>query len=174
MTAPAVSYLEIKLDDRTVVGQPRPEDQGRLIGLAAAGALTLSIEPSKLDTEGHGLSTDVAVDVEGHALTLRLPNATDATALRRALAVGALTATVAFGAVAAASMHQPSDVVAPPAPVAPAAPAAAPARDLATLREDRLAAIENTAGSTGEVSGTTSEAPPETRDTRSGPLEFDR
>jgi hypothetical protein len=53
------------------------------------------------------LSGDVAVDVEGHAMVLRLPHAADAAALRRALAAGAITATI-LGAGALAALNPPA------------------------------------------------------------------
>jgi hypothetical protein len=170
--------LAIQIDGRTIFAQPRPEDAGRLAELYSEGQ-TLQIEPSSLDTEGHGLSSEIAVDVEGHAITLRLPNTDDAAALRRALAVGALAATIAIGGVTAAALSQ-----APAAPVAPAqVPAVdAPSRsvDLATLREQRLAKAEDSSGaSTGASTdatspSTASDSQSGTRESRSGPLEFDR
>lgn len=45
-------------------------------------------------TVGHAQPTFVPIDVEGHLIVLRLPTAADADALRRALAIGALTATL--------------------------------------------------------------------------------
>ena len=93
----AQAQFAITLDGRTLVAEPRPEDQTALDELLRRGT-DITIAQSDSDTEGHVLAADeISVDVEGHAMTLRLPNATDAAALRRALAVGALTATVAIG-----------------------------------------------------------------------------
>ncbi len=101
-------------DGRQLIAAPRPEDKDRL-ELVADQTLRISSPSSEFDTAAHGLSGDVVVDVEGHAMTLRLPTAADAETLRRALAAGAITATiVAAGAIAAFGGN----------PVAPAAPAA--------------------------------------------------
>jgi len=89
--------LQITIDGRTYVAEPRPEDQQTLEQLLSRGE-EVTIAQSAGDTEGHVLAADeIALDVEGHAMTLRLPAAGDAAALRRALALGALTATVAIG-----------------------------------------------------------------------------
>lgn len=89
--------FQITVDGRTIAAQPRPEDRETLERLLA-GDTDVTIRQSDKDTEGHGLAGDeILVDVEGHAMTLRLPAAADAAALRRALAVGALTASVAIG-----------------------------------------------------------------------------
>ena len=89
--------LQIAVDGRTIAAQPRPEDQETLERLLARGE-DITISQSDGDTEGHALAADeIFVDVEGHAMTLRLPVAGDATAMRNALAVGVLTATVAIG-----------------------------------------------------------------------------
>src|SRR6476661_10633309 len=89
--------FQFSIDGRTIAAQPRPEDQSTLDELLRRGA-NVTVSQSDKDTEGHGLTGDeIEVDVEGHAMTLRLPTTGDAAALRRALAVGALTATVAIG-----------------------------------------------------------------------------
>jgi hypothetical protein len=89
--------LQITIDGRTYVAEPRPEDQQTLEQLLSRGE-DVTIAQTDGDTEGHVLAADeIALDVEGHAMTLRLPAAGDAAALRRALAVGALTATFAIG-----------------------------------------------------------------------------
>ena len=89
--------LQITVEGRTYVAEPRPEDQQTLEQLLSRGE-DITIAQSDGDTEGHVLAADeISLDVEGHAMTLRLPAAGDAAALRRALAVGALTATVAIG-----------------------------------------------------------------------------
>jgi hypothetical protein len=120
--------LAIQLDDgRVVVATPKPEDQESLakldkdiVFLTASGAY---------DTSGHGYGDLVELDVEGHAITLRLPTPADAEAVRRALAIGAVTATiVAAGAIAA--LQGPA---APPQAMPQAAPAA-PAVDMMPSR----------------------------------------
>jgi hypothetical protein len=89
--------LQITVEGRTYVAEPRPEDQQTLEQLLSRGE-DITIAQSDGDTEGHVLAADeISLDVEGHAMTLRLPAAGDAAALRRALAVGALTATFAIG-----------------------------------------------------------------------------
>jgi hypothetical protein len=89
--------LQIMIDGRTFVAEPRPEDQQTLEQLLSRGE-DITISQSDGDTEGHILAADeISLDVEGHAMTLRLPVAGDAAALRRALAVGTLTMTVAIG-----------------------------------------------------------------------------
>jgi hypothetical protein len=105
-------------DGRTVIAAPRPEDKDRL---ELMGQQTLTIGPSvDYDTAGHGFGSDVMVDVEGHAMTLRLPTPADAEALRRALAAGAITATIVAAGVIA-SMQ--GNTGAPAAPAAGADPA---------------------------------------------------
>ena len=102
----AQAQFTITVDGRSVVAQPRPEDQATIDELLRRGA-NVTIAQTDADTEGHTLAGDeIFVDVEGHAMTLRLPTAGDAVALRRALAVGALTATVAIGGFAAGSFAQ--------------------------------------------------------------------
>jgi hypothetical protein len=117
------SSFAIQLDDgRVVVGTPKPEDQGRLGDLDLGDEIELS--GSDLDTSGHAMAEDVLVDVEGHAMTLRLPTAGDAEALRKALAIGAVTATlVAAGAIA--TMQGNPEV--PPVPQTITTPARGPA-----------------------------------------------
>lgn len=89
--------LQITIGGRTFVAEPRPEDQQTLEQLLSHGE-DITISQSDGDTEGHVLAADeISLDVEGHAMTLRLPVAGDAAALRRALAVGTLTMTVAIG-----------------------------------------------------------------------------
>ena len=98
--------IQIPLDDgRTVIARP----QGWRYGQADGGRdILLSAADGDFDTAGHGESTDVLVDVEGHAMTLHLPTTADAAALRRALVAGAVTATiVAAGAVAAMQTPPP-------------------------------------------------------------------
>jgi hypothetical protein len=90
-------------DGQTLNGEPRPEDERRLAEILAGGS-TIQLTANDDDVQGHSFSDDVLVDVEGHAFALRLPTATDAQALRRALAVGAVTATL-VGAGAIASLQ---------------------------------------------------------------------
>lgn len=99
----------ITLDDgRTIIAQPGP-DSGYSASAALGDELTLRPTDGGPDTAGHASSADVYVDVEGHAMTLRLPNTADAAALRRALVAGMVTATiVAAGAVAAMQTPQPT------------------------------------------------------------------
>jgi hypothetical protein len=109
--------FQITVEGRTIAAQPRPEDQETLERLLARGT-DVTIAQSDKDTEGHNLAADeIFVDVEGHAMTLRLPAAGDAAALRRALAVGALTASVAIGGFVAGTQvgSQASPLTAPAA-----------------------------------------------------------
>ncbi len=135
-----MSTLTFEIDGRTIVALPRPEDQGQLEGLGVDGS-SLSVSQSTLDTEGHGLNGEIAVDVEGHAMTLRLPNSGDAVALRRALAAGALTASFVIGVGVASTINQ---MDAPAAAIPAAAPV--PVTQLDVLREERLAPMEAPAG----------------------------
>src|SRR3954452_11564053 len=105
--------FQFTVDGRTIAAQPRPEDQSTLDELLRRGA-NVTVAQTDADTEGHALGDEISVDVEGHAMTLRLPNTADAQALRRALAVGALTATFAIGGFVAGTQ-----VAAPAAPLAP-------------------------------------------------------
>lgn len=100
--------LSIPLDDGRTITATASADAPADIALVAGGTATIKPTDSDLDTAGHAASTDVAVDVEGHAMTLRLPTVADAVALRRALLVGAVTATIiAAGAVAAMQQVPP-------------------------------------------------------------------
>lgn len=127
--------LVIQLPDgRTVIATPGPEDQGRLAQIGD-GPVTLSAGATETDTYGHSYSNELSLDVEGHAVTLRLPTPADAEALRKALAVGLVTATiVAAGAIAA--MQGPSATPATQTVNRPAAPA--PAEDFQTRREREI------------------------------------
>ena len=108
--------LQIAVDGRTIAAQPRPEDQETLERLLARGT-DVTIAQSDKDTEGHTLAADeIFVDVEGHAMTLRLPVAGDAQAVRNALAVGVLTATVAIGGfIAGTQVNTQADTLSAPA-----------------------------------------------------------
>lgn len=167
--------LAIELaDGRTIVGQPGPEDQDRLAN-ATSGPLTIQLGDSGSDTEGHQASNELLLDVEGHAMTLRLPTSADAATIRSALVAGTLTATVVAAAAFAALQGQANQPV--PAALPAQNTVTAPNIDLATQREQRLAKSETVpaagSGSFG-TSDTSSNAGPETRESRSGPLEFDR
>ena len=110
--------LAIQLDDgRVVMATPKPEDQESLAKLDKE--IVFLTATSDYDTAGHGYGDLIELDVEGHAITLRLPSPSDAEALRRALAVGAVTATiVAAGAIAALQGTQAPAVPQPAAPPA--------------------------------------------------------
>jgi hypothetical protein len=112
--------LAIQLDDgRVVVATPRPEDQDRLSKLDQEVVLLTASASGDYDTAGHGYGDMIELDVEGHAITLRLPSPADAEQLRRAVAVGAVTATIiAAGAIAALQGTQAPTI--PQAAVPPA------------------------------------------------------
>ncbi len=129
MSQAADLYLSIPLEDgRTVTATVVAGDSAEMSDLAS-GQATLRPTDSDRDTGGHAASIDVAVDVEGHAMTLRLPTLADAESLRRALVVGAITATIiGAGALAATQQHpaagtttvqQPAAADPAPAPGAP-------------------------------------------------------
>ena len=135
--------LAIQLDDgRVVVATPKPEDQERLRRIDQD--IVLLTVSGDFDTYGHAYGDEIELDVEGHAITLRLPTPGDAEAVRKALALGAVTATiVAAGAIAALNNQAP----AAPQPMAPAqAPAvrAVPApQPRPEFRERRENAIDD-------------------------------
>jgi len=142
-------------DGQTVYAEPGPEDQGWLAG-RGRDDVSLELAGGDGDVEGHGLGADIVVDVEGHAMTLRLPNAADAAALRRALALGAVTATL-VGAGAVASLQAPSQA----APNGVSAPAQqqltevpAPALHADQAEMERLQRLEAAGGSAGSGSST--------------------
>jgi hypothetical protein len=121
--------FSIPLDDgRTISATPVAGEFAEMPALEGRQA-TLRPTDSDSDTSGHAAAIDVAVDVEGHAMVLRMPTTADAAALRKALAVGVVTATIlAAGAVAATQQHpassttsvdQPSVEQPIPAPGAP-------------------------------------------------------
>jgi hypothetical protein len=123
MTYTQTNWIGIQLEgtDRTFWALPRPEDDGRLAELLEAGSVAMSLADGE-DVQGHGQSTDVTLDVEGHAMTLRMPTVADAASFRRGLAVGVVTATIVVGGAAAAIQGiAPTSVE--QAPAAPAAPA---------------------------------------------------
>jgi hypothetical protein len=111
--------LTISLTDgRLLQARPRPEDEPRLAELLGDRS-TIELSSNDDDLEGHALTGDVVVDVEGHAVSIRLPNAADAAALRKALAVGAVTATlVGAGAIAALQPQAAAPTTVVPAPAA--------------------------------------------------------
>ena len=104
--------VEISLNDgRIIVATPRPEDQD-LLQAWKDRDIALTSSPDDSDTSGHALSEDITLDVEGHAMTLRLPHSTDVDALKKALAIGAVSATiVAAGAIAAMQGSQAAPAI---------------------------------------------------------------
>ena len=172
MSQESSGALAIKLDDgRTVIATPRPEDQGWLEQLGA-DTVTVSAGSAELDTYGHGISDELTIDVEGHALTLRLPTPADAEALRKALAVGVVSATIIAAGAIAAMQGGPTASSTQTTVEQPAAPAQAV--DLATLREQRVIDAEAVPGVPPGSATTETERQQDTRENRSGPLEFDR
>lgn len=102
MSQAADLIFSIPLDDgRMVTATPVAGEFAEMPTLEGRQA-TLRPTDSDRDTSGHSAPIDVAVDVEGHAMVLRMPTTADAAALRKALAIGVVTATIlAAGAVAA-------------------------------------------------------------------------
>jgi len=92
-------------DGHTLHVEPRPEDERLLAKLLGDGS-SIEFGAGDDDLEGHAMSNEVLVDVEGHALVVRLPDARDAAVLRRALAVATVTATL-VGAGVIAGLHPP-------------------------------------------------------------------
>ena len=130
--------VELTLNDgRIIVATPRPEDQD-LLKTWTDRDIALTSGPDDSDTSGHGLSEDITLDVEGHAMTLRLPNSTDVDALKKALAVGAVSATiVAAGAIAAMQGSQAAPAI--PQVVTPVnMQAPVPAADFKLRREQQI------------------------------------
>ncbi len=134
------SYLTVEIpleDGRIVVATPRPEDQD-LLQAWKDRDIALTQGPDDSDTSGHALSEDITLDVEGHAMTLRLPNSTDVDAVKKALAVGAISATiVAAGALAAMQGNQAAPAVRP-IPLTGPAPVTAPSEDFQLRREKAI------------------------------------
>jgi hypothetical protein len=85
-------------DGQTIHAELRPEDEQRLTERFIDGS-TIQLTATDDDLQGHAFAGSVLVNVLDHAIPLRLPNAADAAALQRSLAVGALTATL-VGALA--------------------------------------------------------------------------
>ena len=153
--------LAIQLDDgRVVVATPKPEDQDRLAKLDK-DIVFLTASGGDYDTSGHGYGDLLELDVEGHAITLRMPSPADAEAVRRALAVGAVTSTiVAAGAIAALHGTQ-----APALPQAAAPPAITDVRTLPMPHarpdfQNRKEAATDVMLNSGPATVTTSEAAP--------------
>lgn len=147
MTDEQIGSLAIRLEDQTEIiwARPRPEDERLLAQLVGGGPIEVSLHSRDDDTEGHGPSTDVTLDVEGNAMTIRLPTAADAAALRKALAVGAVTATiVAAGAIAAmqgATAPATQTLTIPQAGPAPALTRAQPSEDFQLRKEAQTDSI---------------------------------
>jgi hypothetical protein len=146
MTYEQTGSLAIRLEDagEIIWARPRPEDENQLAQLMGGGPIAVSLrssEGTESDTQGHTLETDVLVDVEGHALTLRLPTAADAEVLRRRLATGVIVATLVVAGAGAGAAIQSMSVPAANTIVAPNVQPG-PAPDLALRREARLAEIE--------------------------------
>lgn len=157
MSQKAANSLAIQLaDGRTIIATPGPEDQDRL---AQFGNGPIILSAAEADTSGHAYSSEVSLDVEGHAVTLRLPTPADADALRKALAVGVVTATLVAAGAIAAMQQTPSTPAAPAAQNIISRPAApAPAEDFQTRREreiDRL--LEAPAGGPPAVDAPTNQ-----------------
>jgi hypothetical protein len=93
-------------DTQTLYAAPGPQDQDQLTELFGNGP-TIQLREAEGDVEGHALADEVLVDVEGHAIALRLPTPADAAALRRALTVSVVTATL-VGAGMIASLQSPA------------------------------------------------------------------
>jgi hypothetical protein len=99
-------------DGKTIEAELRPEDERQLVELLG-DRRTFQFTASDDDLEGHSFSGDVLVNVLSHGAVLRLPSASDAAAVRRALTVGALTATiVGAGAIAALQGPVPATITA--------------------------------------------------------------
>jgi hypothetical protein len=122
--------LQLQLDDGTtfeaiVEGAPADEDVLRTFG-------RLRIELEDLDVEAHGATPTVGVivygpdDVEGHAMTLRLPHPEAARDLQRKLLAAGVVGVIVVGAAATAMWVPDSGIgtaTSVSAPVAAPAPA---------------------------------------------------
>ena len=135
--------IEILLaDGRTILATPLPEDQDLLQSWGDRD-VTLTDTADDSDTSGHKLAgtPDITLDVEGHAMTLRLPNTTDVDALKKALAVGAVSATiVAAGAIAAMQGNQAAPAIPQTihaVPITGLAPVNQPRADFQVRQEQR-------------------------------------
>jgi hypothetical protein len=115
--------LRVEGMDDVVWAQPKPEDEGRLAEILGGGPIAVELSQSDDDTEGHELSNEIVLDVEGHAIAVPLPTPAQAAALRRGFAMGVVTASLVIGGAAAAVAG--ADALAQGAAgQAPAAPAA--------------------------------------------------
>ncbi len=118
-----MSALRLKLADGTEVeGAIEGAISGQLRDLLATGyagnKMRIAADESA-DVEGHGLSTTVTLrlfdedDVEGHALSLRLPNAEAARDLQRKLLAAGIAGVIVVGAATTSMLV--SDLTAPTA-----------------------------------------------------------
>ena len=97
MSAETTFELRITLADGTTVVGAVPSGHD---WLAEHAGQTLGVRrDTTWTTSGHALPTVVPIEVEGHLIALQLPSAADAEVLRRALAIGALSATLAVGGI---------------------------------------------------------------------------
>jgi hypothetical protein len=134
--------IEITLaDGRTILATPLPEDQD-LFWSWGEREVTLTENADEPDTSGHkiGATPDITLDVEGHAMTLRLPNTTDVDSLKKALAVGAVSATIVAAGAIAAMQGQGAPAIpttVQPVPIQGAAPVNHPRPDFQLRHEQR-------------------------------------
>jgi len=125
----AAIALRVEGVDQIMLAESRPEDEQQLAQLLGGGPIAVALSEED-DTEGHAGTTDIVLDVEGHAIAVRLPTVADAAALRRGFAMGAVTASLVIAGAAAAVTGADLLSQAAAAQDAPAAaPAAAPAND---------------------------------------------
>jgi hypothetical protein len=123
-----VEALRLQLDDGTIFDAIVEGDGADEEALRTLGRLRLELED--LDVEGHAPSSTVGVivygpdDVEGHAMTLRLPHTDAARDLQRKLLAAGVVGAIVVGA-AATAMWVPDNGIGTATSVA--APAAAPA-----------------------------------------------
>ena len=117
--------LTIELEPDDTMGHVNlrvTDDDGWLTELATRdpGERRITLSPSDDDTEGHGTSSTVALqvfggddDTEGHAVSVHFPSLEEADAFRRRLMLaGVLAGTIAVGAVAGIGLaNLPSDDV---------------------------------------------------------------
>ena len=143
MTGSSLTIEIVLADGRTMLATPLPEDQ-ELLQSWGDRDVTLTDNADESDTSGHKIAatSDITLDVEGHAMTLRLPNTTDVDTLKKALAVGAVSATiVAAGAIAAMQGGQAAPAIPTtvhPVPIEGAAPVTHPRADFQIRREEAI------------------------------------
>src|SRR4051794_25882511 len=96
-----MEQLQITIaNGKTLFGELRPEDERRLAELLG-GRSTNWLARSRDDPGGHAMCDVIGVGPEGQPMALGLPRASDAAALRRALAGGPVSAPlVGEGAIA--------------------------------------------------------------------------